>query len=81
MTVYEFCRKHTQTCQLCVIRSGGWIVETVWVDLENIFRISKLSAEAEVKKTEFGYLPVKTEHGDIVHICLYIDTQLHCKDS
>lgn len=74
MIVSEFCRKHTQTHQLCVIRDAGWIVETVWIDSEDIFRITKLSANAEVKKTEFGELPIKTEHGDTVHIpCLYID--------
>lgn len=75
MTVYEFCRKQTQTHQLCVIRNDGWIVETIWIDSEDIFRITRLSAEAEVKKTEFGELSVKTEHGDTIHIpCLYIDT-------
>ena len=75
MSVYEFCRNHTQTHQLCVIRDAGWIVETVWIDSEDIFRITGLSAKAEVKKTEFGELLVKTEHGDKVHIpCLYIDT-------
>lgn len=74
MIVSEFCRKHTQTHQLCVIRDAGWIVETVWIDSEDIFRITKLSANAEVKKTEFGELPIKTEHGDTVYIpCLYID--------
>lgn len=75
MTVYEFCREHTQAHQLCVIRDSGWIVETVWIDYEDIFRMSKLSEKAEVKKTEFGELPIKSEHGDTVRIpCLYIDT-------
>lgn len=75
MTVCEFCRYETRAHQLCVIRAGGWIVETVWIDHEDMFRMSELSAKAEVKKTEFGELPVKTEHGDTVHIpCLYIDT-------
>lgn len=75
MTVYEFCRNSTQAHQLCVICDGGWIVETVWIDHEDLFRISKESQNAEVKKTAFGELPVKTEHGDTVHIpCLYIDT-------
>lgn len=75
MTVYKFCINHTQLHQLCVIRNGGWIVETVWIDSEDIFHITRESADAEVKKTEFGELPIKTEHGDTVHIpCLYIDT-------
>lgn len=75
MTVYEFCRNKTQAHQLCVIRDSGWIVETVWIDYEDLFRMSKESQKAEVKKTEFGELPVETEHGDTVHIpCLYIDT-------
>lgn len=75
MTVYEFCKKHTQIHQLCVIRDSGWIVETAWIDSEDMFRITELSAKAEVKKTEFGELSIETEHGDTVHIpCLYIDT-------
>ena len=75
MTVSKFCREHTQVHQLCVIRLDGWIVETVWIDSEDIFRVTRLSADSEVKKTEFGELPIKTEHGDVIHIpCLYIDT-------
>ena len=75
MTVYEFCRKHARRHQLCVIRDSGWIVETVWIDSEDLFRVTKLSAEAEVKKTDYGTLPVKNEDGNIVHVsCLYIDT-------
>lgn len=75
MNVYEFCKKNTQAHQLCVVRDCGWIVEAVWIDHEDIFRMSKESQIATVKKTEFGELPVKTEHGDTVHIpCLYIDT-------
>lgn len=74
MTVYEFCRNKTQAHQLCVIRDGGWIVEAVWIDNEDIFRMSDLSRR-EVKSTEFGELPIKTEHGDTVHVpCLYINT-------
>lgn len=74
MTVKEFCRNKTQAHQLCVIRDEGWIVETVWIDHEDLFRISKESREARVKSTEFGELPIKTEHGDTIHIpCVYID--------
>lgn len=75
MLVKEFCRNQTQVHQLCVIRNCGWIVETVWIDSEDLFRITMLSEEAEVIETHFGDLPVKTEHGDTVRIpCLYIDT-------
>lgn len=77
---YEFCKYHPQEHRLCVFRHDRWIVETVWINYyEDIFRITGLltglPAKTEVKKMEFGELPVKTEHGDIVHIpCLYIDT-------
>jgi len=74
MTVYEFCRNKTQIHQLCVIRDSGWIVETVWIDSEDIFRISDNSKKAEVKNTGFGVLPIMTEHGDRIYVpCLYID--------
>ena len=75
MTDYEFCRNKTQAHQLCVIRDSGGIVETVWIDYEDIFRLSDESKKAEVKNTEFGELSIMTEHGDRVHVpCLYIDT-------
>ena len=75
MKVYEFCKKNTQAHQLCVICDSGWIVETVWIDHEDIFRMSKESQIAEVDRTEFGELPITTKHGDTVHIpCLYIYT-------
>lgn len=75
MTVNEFCRNKTQAHQLCVIRDCGWIVEAVWIDNEDLFRMSDASKTAEVKSTEFGDLPIMTEHGDTVHVpCLYINT-------
>jgi len=75
MTVKEFCRNMTQTHQLCVIRYDGWIVEIVWIDSEDLFRMTRDSQVSEVKSTEFGELPIKTEHGDTIHVpCLYIDT-------
>ena len=75
MSVYEFCRNNTQAYQLCVIHDSGWIVGTVWIDPEDLFRIPNSLAEAEVINTEFGVLPVKTKHGDTVHIpCLHIYT-------
>lgn len=75
MTVYEFCRQKTLAHQLCVIRECGWILETVWIDHEDLFRISESSKNAEVKGTEFGELPIITKDGLKVYApCLYIDT-------
>ena len=74
MTVYEFCIQKTRVHQLCVIRDEGWIVETVWIDSEDIFRISNRSKNAKVKETEFGELPIVTKDGIRVYVpCLYID--------
>ncbi len=75
MTVKEFCRNKTQAHQLCVIRCHGWIEEVVWIDHEDLYRMSDATKMEEVKSTEFGELPIKTEHGDTVHVpCLYINT-------
>ena len=74
ITCNEFCRRKTLAHQLCVIRDCGWIVETVWIDHEDLFRISEKSRNAEVVGWEFGKLPVVSEVGQTVQIpCLYID--------
>lgn len=74
MTVNDFCMKKTQAFQLCAIRDSGYIVETVWIDLEDIFRISEETRNEEVKDAEFGSLLIATPRGDRIEVpCMYID--------
>jgi len=75
MTVIEYCLKETQTCELVVIRDSGWVVQAVWIDHEDLFGMSEKYKNQEVKKQEWGTLPITTEHGDQIHVpCHYIDT-------
>jgi hypothetical protein len=74
MTVREFCRTKTKTHQLCIICDSGWIVETVWIDSEDLFRLSTSTANCEVQSTDFDELPIVTEHGDTIRVpCLRIN--------
>ena len=74
MTVKEFCLHKTQVGELCVFRDCGWIIGSAWIDHEDLFTISNSISTKEVKKDEWGLLPVTTEHGDIIKIpCHYID--------
>ena len=74
LSVGEFCRTKTEVFQLCVIRDCGWIVETCWIDYEDIFRLSKETSEKKVKDYEFGTLPIRNHNGKKLEVpCLYID--------
>ena len=75
MTVREFCLRGTLALQLCAIREDGWIVEVVWIDHEDLFRISEKSRDRKVLKTSFGTLPIVKELGTTIEVpCLFIDT-------
>ena len=74
MTVRDFCLHRTEAMQLCVIRDGGWIRETVWIDHEDLFRISNESKGKRVKRSEYGTLPVVGHDGKTVKVpCVYIE--------
>ena len=74
MTVREFCLRKTQVGELCVIRDCGYIVATVWIDIEDLFRMDTEVANMKVKSDEWGTLSITTEHGDRLQIpCHYID--------
>lgn len=73
MTVAEYCRNKTRALQLCAILDHGWIVETVWIDYEDIFRISDRSRNMTVKETEQDKLTIVDANGKKMEIpCLFI---------
>lgn len=73
MTVVEYCRNKTRALQLCAILDHGWIVETVWIDYEDIFRISESSRKLKVKKAEQDKLKIVDANGKEMEIpCLFI---------
>lgn len=74
ITVREFCLRHTQVNELCIVRDCGWIIAAVWIDAEDLFSMNPKIAERIVKSNEWGELPVVTKSGDTIHIpCHYID--------
>lgn len=74
MTVIEFCVKKTQVGELCVFRSGWWIIGSTWIDHEDLFTMDNEIRYKEVKSDEWGTLTITTEHGDKIDVpCHYID--------
>lgn len=58
LTVQQFLLEKTQVGELCVIREGGWITGTVWIDCEDLFlaSLSEKITKLKVKSTEWGTL-------------------------
>lgn len=74
ITCKEFLLHKTNALQLCVIRDSGWIVETVWIDHEDIFRVSEKTRNQIVKGSEYGELTIRDKTGKQINVpCLYID--------
>ena len=76
MTVNEFLRHKTQATELCVIRDQGWIVETAWIDHEDLFArtVSEQNRSKKVKDDKWGTIRIVTQHGDKLDVpCHYID--------
>ena len=76
ITVKEYCLYQTDLHQLCVIRECGWIVEVVWIDREDLFRMSRSSEEMIVVETSTGELLISNNRGGETKVpCLYIDAK------
>lgn len=63
MTVSEFCRTHTNACELVAI-CDPYIRHMVWIDHEDIFVIDKEYIRKEVIKEEWGTLPIVDLYGN-----------------
>lgn len=63
ITVREFCLHKTQATELCVLCDEGWIVGTVWIDHEDIFRIPDSLKDAIVTSDYWGELTIINELG------------------
>ena len=76
MTLYEFLRTKTNVKELCVIRDGGWIYATFWIDHEDLFcrYIHKNLIDRKVKEDSWDYLSIVNENNACIKIpCHYID--------
>jgi hypothetical protein len=75
ITVSEFCLHKTGATELCAICDGGWIVGTVWIDHEDIFRIPDSLKDRIVKSDYWGELTIVNENGESMRIpAHFIDT-------
>lgn len=73
-TLMDFLLYHTQCYELCVIRDQGWIIFTVWIDNEDIFKIPEGYSNKQVLDDRFGTLPITNEDGERQYINVhYID--------
>lgn len=74
MTLNNFLLKHTQVGELCVIRDAGYIIATVFIDAEDLFRIHDSIIKREVLSNEWGHLLTTTKCGNSFKVpCHYID--------
>lgn len=74
MTLKEFLLKKTNAEELCVIREGGWIAASCWIDYEDLFFVPQRLSNMVVKNDEWDYLPVVNENNARIKIpCHYVD--------
>lgn len=74
MRLYDFLKYKTNIKELCVIRNGGWIVATCWIDNEDLFLSNQGLPNKVVQEDSWGTLLIANEHNDEVRIpCHYID--------
>ena len=76
MKLKDFLLHQTEAMELCVIRDGGWIVATAWIDNEDLFDryIQKRLLEREIKSDKWDYLPIVNENNACIKVpCHYID--------
>lgn len=69
VTVHDFLATMVSSNQLCVICNDDYIIDTVWVDPEDLFisRLHDLTKNQIVKSTRDGYLPILLPDGRIVN--------------
>ena len=76
MKLSDFLLKRVGAHELCVIREGGWIVATFWIDSEDLFLryMDPYLTYHEVKHHEWDELPITKENGKTINVpCHYID--------
>lgn len=73
MKLSEFLLHHTQAKELCVICDCGYIIDTCWIDHEDLFHIQPRLRDKQIKRHEWDYLPTVNKNGTEVKIpCHYI---------
>ena len=74
MTVIEYCRHETRVYELVIIRAGGRVSCSAYIDHEDLFRLPLDIAEAEVIRSKRGYIDIATRAGGAWSApCVYLD--------
>lgn len=72
MKLIDFLRNETEVTELCVIRKGGWIVATCWIDDEDLFYVPSDLRNKEVKEVELRFLPILDGNTETKILCRHI---------
>lgn len=74
MTVIEYCRHETRVSELVIIRAGGRVRCSAYIDHEDLFRLPSDIAEAEVIRAKRSCIDVATRAGGAWSApCVYLD--------
>lgn len=74
ITVREFCETKTEPHQLVVIRKGGWITATAWIDNEDLFRLPADIAHTQINEWSHGFIRIKDAYDGENNVpCIYLD--------
>lgn len=70
MTLSKFLLTKTEAHELCVITEDGWIVATVWIDHEDLFKgyLDDRLAKMEVKIDKWDYLSIVNENNAAIKV-------------
>lgn len=74
MTVIEYCRHETKVSELVIIRTGGRVRCSAYIDHEDLFRLPPDIANAEAIRSKRSCIAVATRAGGAWSApCVYID--------
>jgi len=74
ITVIDYLLHRTRATELCVLCDCGYIVETVWIDHEDLFMVTSKNRNRAVKETKWGTVTVRSWDGSKVIVpCRYIE--------
>lgn len=74
MTVIEYCWHKTRVYELVIIRAYGRVRCSAYIDHEDLFRLPRDIANAEVIRSKRGYIDIATREGCAWSSpCVYLD--------
>lgn len=74
MTVIEYCREEAKWRDLVIIRAGGRVRCSAYIDHKDLIRLPLDIAEAEVIRSKRSYIDIATRAGGAWSSpCVYLD--------